>query len=154
MGSKEILTLMADENDQLNLGDAVEAVADAIRALVAEGIVMDGQTALQLFSNQLDFVSMSLAKLVVSTQVAVTAAHRGLDQLITGQESAIEEMDGDLELSQLMASFQLQSLARTLDALEAVKKAKADAAADKVADLLELVDIDDTVESVDIEEDV
>jgi len=131
MGATEILTLLKDENDNLNLGKAIEAMQVAINKEIEGGAYLDGNTALRLYAQQLDYVTLTLSQLVVSSQVALVAVHRGLDTLIRGRESEIAELDGDLELDTLIANIQLQNLARTLDALEASREASTEAAVDE-----------------------
>jgi len=131
MGATEILTLLKDENDNLNLGKAIEAMQVAINKEIEGGASLDGNTALRLYAQQLDYVTLTLSQLVVSSQVALVAVHRGLDTLIRGRESEIAELDGDLELDTLIANIQLQNLARTLDALEASREASTEAAVDE-----------------------
>jgi hypothetical protein len=140
MGATEILTLLTDEDNNLNLSEAINALQAAIDKALKAGATLDGNTALRLYAQQLDYVTMTLSQLVVSTQVAIVAAHRGLDQLIKGVPSDIPEMDGNLELQTLISNIQLQNLARTLDALEANLE-------------LPPADSSDSVESVDIEGD-
>jgi len=131
MGATEILTLLKDENDNLNLGKGIEAMQVAINKEIEGGASLDGNTALRLYAQQLDYVTLTLSQLVVSSQVALVAVHRGLDTLIRGRESEIAELDGDLELDTLLANIQLQNLARTLDALEASREASTEAAVDE-----------------------
>ena len=143
MGASEIINLLKDEDNNLNLGVAIEAIQEATSALVTEGAALSGNAALDLFSKRLDYAITTLAQLVVGTQASVVAADRGLDQLITGAASQIPEYDADVELATLLANIQLRFSAETLDALEASRGASTEAALSDALD--EAVALEDRV---------
>ncbi len=121
MASEQLLQLLVDEDGNLPIEEAVAALNEGIREKIDKGLRIDGNAALGLFADQLDYVTASIAGALVNLQGAVIAAHRGLDQLVSGRASEIPEYDVTDALAKLLAEFEIQHLSRTYDALCAVE---------------------------------
>lgn len=128
MSANDILELLVDEDGNLDAPTAIETLNARVRELIDDGYRIDGSKALGIFADQLDFVSATLSALIVNVTASVVAAHRGIDQLITGRASEIPEYDVGEELAILLSEFELQHLGRTYDALEEVKAASDESA--------------------------
>jgi hypothetical protein len=123
MSAQDVLELLVDGDGMIDTPKAIEALTTAIKRKLEEGAVIDGNAALQLFSLQLDYVTATLTQIVIGQQSDLVAAHRGLDQIITGQASRIPEYDVAAQTAALLGNFEVQNLARTYDALEAALEA-------------------------------
>ena len=117
MSAQHLLELLVDEDGMIDTSSAIEALSKGVQDFVDKGVKLDGQTALRLFAAQLDYVTTTLSQILVGQQSDLVAAHRGLDQLITGQASRIPEYDTAEQISELLGNFEIQNLARTYNAM-------------------------------------
>lgn len=117
MSAQDLLGLLVEGDDQLDANKAIAALTSAIADLIEDGINIDGNTALRLFAAQLDYVSTTLAQILVGQQSDLVAAHRALDELLTGQPSQIPQYDLAAQTAMLLSNFEIQNLARTYDAM-------------------------------------
>lgn len=117
MSAQNLLTLLADEDGNLSLEDAVAALSNAVNEAVESGKTLTGQQTLYLFSLQLDYVTGLLAELIVQTQNGLVAAQQGIDTLLTGQRSTIPDYKMGEELQVLLLGVEVERLARMYDML-------------------------------------
>ena len=117
MSARELMSMLADADGNLNLSDAVIALRAAIGRETAEGKALTAQAALRIFSRQLDHVSRTLAEALLNTQASVIAAHAAIQHMMTGQDMERPSFDPEAELELLLSAFEIERLAMTYDTL-------------------------------------
>jgi hypothetical protein len=117
MSAQDILKLSANADGSIDIGRGVDVLQRKVDKLIEDGASITGQQALTIFAKRLDTIVDVFSESIVSLQAALVRTHQGLDSLIKGGTTTIEDYDTDAELLAMHLGFELDHLAYLYDAL-------------------------------------
>lgn len=123
MSAQELIAPLADDNGEVDLGQAAEALRRGIGRLQEQGAQLPATDALSLFMRHVDNALDVVFDLVTSTQAALVRSQQALDRMLRqSAESLIPDYDQEDQLLTIEAGLEVGRLALTYDALEATLK--------------------------------
>jgi hypothetical protein len=123
MSAEDIVTLLADENGNLNLDEAHDALSQRAVQLQEDGARLGVVEMLNVLENQIGAIAATLVETVLLTQKSVIAAHSAINYLMTGEQT---DPDFDIEEQRhlMLLSFELDKMSQVVDILEATVERK------------------------------